>query len=905
MANLRPLKDWNHEAEPHIKERGYGAFSALWGFLPMQRFTHASHLTNFHLWLWLALVFTSCEDSFMKQATANKMGAVANLQTTRDSEGNFVAQIDPTKAETQLMRVTEGAIAGAAVAIPPSAISIPVSIMVGEGVALTTNSFSKDLGLTGNAITAGGPSVSFTASQDVVASNPLTLSIPFGALAFALADVDTENLVVMYRWMTLKDGQPSYEVGVIPGDKVTRGQNKVSFQTTKFGTFQVGISETKISRPLLAATEEPPALKSCERYAAAAFPSCTQDGQVGCVTTDSFKAADLSLAKSEFILAGKTMASITGNVTLPDPGKVLTNTSYGAGGLEKSGTLTLPDPSKVLASSAAYGNPSSLTTPTLTDRGVWDLGTSFAGAGYYSSVTNVPTPAGIASGATVLGLPIPAAPSLCSVDGAASCVVDGSNFKAAKLSDFGANDILSGKTIAGVSGAAPARPGACSVDGDFGCIVVGPTYAAAVVPGAASKILSGTSVAGIQGAAALRPAECSSDGESGCVASAPEFKAAKVTGSAQKILKNFSVAGIQGEAVLPPAGSVLSGMTYGNPDTQYQQIGTLILPDDKGVLSGGGEAVDPWHLRAGVSAGEMTGNLRTNCRNSGNPAIFTTQIGKQAQIIQTSPLKIKFSTLSDATSFAVSQVIILKVNSGSQLTTPTFKIVSISSDMAYLAAVSGSNPLTTNYQNANVTIYNNNSDPWDTIDDSLLSNLYQPLPTSEWDPSKQCGSIRTWGNLDGNWMDLSYAGGAGYSTCSATNCAFLDINSLLIWSRAPNPLAENWSTAKYLCQSNSTLNSYPGSAMHQWRLPTQKELMSAYANGINNVLVSSQLMDRTKSVWSGTTFVASIGGNSENAWTMSLSKGQTSPTFKTGTNHTLCVRDFGDTIVPPPVRVAP
>jgi hypothetical protein len=854
----------------------------------------------------------------MKQTTANKMGAVANLQTTLDSEGNFVAQIDPTKAETQLMRITEGAIAGAAVAIPPSALSIPVSIMVGEGVALTTNSFSQDLGLTGNAIAAGGPSVSFTASQDVVASNPLTLSIPFGALAFALADVDTDNLVVMYRWMTLKDGEPSYEVGVIPGDKVTRGQNKVSFQTTKFGTFQVGISETKISKPLLAATEEPPALKSCERYAAAVYPTCTSDGQVGCVTTESFKAADLSLAKSEFILAGKTMASVTGSVTLPDSGKVLKDTTYGAGGTEKTGNLTLPDPGKVLASSGTYGDPTSPRTPTLPDKGVWDLKTSFSGEGYYSGVSNTPTAAIIASGTTVLGINVPPSPTVCSVDGGANCLVDGSNFKAAKLDSFNSNDILSGKTIAGVQGNAPSRPENCSNDGERGCVVVGPNYAAAIV-----------------------------------------------TGAAPKILKNFSVAGIVGEAVLPPAGSVLSGMMYGNPDTQHQQTGTLILPGPASVLAGsgsygdpaaplipsltnrgtwdlttvfpgpgyysdtsnqpaptsiasgttivgvegnsseGGVTVDPWNLRAGVTAGGVTGNLRTNCRNSGNPAIFTTQSGKQAQIHLTNPLTLKFSNPSDATSFAVNQGIIIKVNSGTQLTTSTFKIASISYDIASLTDMNGSNFLPLTYQNAYVTIYNNNSDPWDTIDDSLLSNIYQPLPTLGWDPSKQCGSMRTWENLYGNWMDVSYAGGGSYSTCSATTCAFLDINSLLIWSRAPNPIAENWATAKNLCQSNSTLNSYPGSAMHQWRLPTQKELMSAYANGINNVLVSSQLMDRTKSVWSGTTFVASIGGNSDSAWTMSLSKGQTSPTFKTGTNHTLCVRDFGDTIVPPPVEVAP
>jgi hypothetical protein len=964
LANLRPLKDWNHEAEPHIKEKGLWRFFRSMGVLPMQRFTHASHLTNLNLWLWLALVFTSCEDSFMKQATANKMGAVANLQTTIDSEGNFVAQIDPTKAETQLMRITEGAIAGAAVAIPPSALSIPVSIMVGEGVALTTNSFSKDLGLTGNALTAGGPSVSFTASQDVVASNPLTLSIPFGALSFALAEVDTDNLVVMYRWMTLKDGEPSYEVGVIPGDKVTRGQSKVSFQTTKFGTFQVGISETKITKPILAATEEPPALKSCERYAAAAFPSCTQDGQVGCVTTESFKAADLSLAKSEFILAGKTMASVTGNVTLPDPGKVLTNTSYGAGGIEKSGTLTLPDPSKVLASSASYGNPASLTTPTLTDRGVWDLRTSFAGAGYYSSVTNMPNAVGIAGGATVLGLPIPAAPSLCSVDGAASCVVDGSNFKAAKLSDFGANDILSGKTIAGVSGAAPARPATCSSDGEMGCVVVGPNYAAAIVTGAAPKILFGSSVAGIQGTAASRPTDCSADGEFGCIVNGPDFAAAKVAGAAKKILQNFSVAGIEGAATLPPVGSVLATTRYGNPDSQ--NIGLMTLPYPDKVLAGSGVygdpstpvlptlpsrgtlnltdafpgagyytdannppdatkiasgtrilgidgsltasavSVEPWNLRAGVNVGGVVGNLRTNCRNSGNPLVYTTQPSVSATISNGTPLQIRFASASLASTYALGEQIFVKVlNGGSALSTNHFKIDRINNDTADILPIN-SGGYGTAVSNSQVAIYRFFVDPWDTIDDSLLSMNYQPMLPTGWSPLQQCGGIRNANNLDGQWIDMTFVNNS-YTGCTAASCALLDTNSKLIWSRKSDTTSttESWDAAKTFCQSDGSLMSYPGSTIFRWRIPTQKELMAAYVNGLNSTLAQTNLMDRAKTVWSSTNFTNTIGANASNAWTMHLATGQISNSSKGGNNNTLCVRELGTTMIPGTVMTVP
>lgn len=782
----------------------------------MRTSIHLSALPNLQVWLWLALVFTSCEDSFMKQATANKMGAVANLQTTIDDAGNFVAQIDPSKAETQLMRITEGAIAGAAVAIPPSALSIPVSIMVGEGVALTTNSFSKDLGLTGNAITAGGPSVSFTASQDVVASNPLTLSIPFGALAFALAEVDTDNLVVMYRWLTLKDGEPSYEVGVIPGDKVTRGQNKVSFQTTKFGTFQVGISETKITKPLLAATEEPPALKSCERYAAAAFPTCTQDGQVGCVTTESFKAADLSLAKSEFILAGKTMA--------------------------------------------------------------------------------------------------------------------------------------------GVSGAAPARPATCSSDGEMGCVVVGPNHRAALITGADAKIISGASVAGINGTAPSRPSDCDADAASNCVVDGPDFAAAKISGAAQKILKGYSVAGIEGAATLPPVGSVLAATRYGNPDAQSIGLLTLPYPDKvlagsgfygdpaaqvqptlpsrgtlnltdafpgagyytdannppdaskiasgtrilgiDGSLIGGAVSVQPWNLRAGVTVGEVTGNLRTNCRNTGNPLVYTTQTPQTATITGTFPLQIKFNSQAIANTYNVGEQLLIKVVSGSALLTNNFKIDAITADTAVMSASNGStygSPLL----NSTLDIYRFLSDPWETVDDSLFSNIYQSILPRSWDFWNQCGGIRNATNLDGQWIDMTFAS-SSFTACTSASCALLDTTSKLIWSRKSNTTTttDTWDAAKHFCLNDPVLNTYPDSNIFKWRLPTQKELMAAYVNGLSSVLNQAQLMDRAKTVWSSTNFLSATGTSATQAWTMYLATGQINASLKTLANNTLCVRDIGTTVIP-------
>jgi hypothetical protein len=83
------------------------------------------------------------------------------------------------------------------------------------------------------------------------------------------------------------------------------------------------------------------------------LPNCTEDGQVGCVTTNDFKAAKMSNFSAASVMSGTTIAGVTG---------------------------------------------------TITNRGSWDLQTSFPGAGYYSGVSNMPGVGVIKSGVFLFGL---------------------------------------------------------------------------------------------------------------------------------------------------------------------------------------------------------------------------------------------------------------------------------------------------------------------------------------------------------------------------------------------------------------------------------------------------------------------------------------------------------------------
>jgi hypothetical protein len=147
----------------------------------------------------------------------------------------------------------------------------------------------------------------------------------------------------------------------------------------------------------------------------------------------------------------------------------------------------------------------------------------------------------------------------CTSDGQGNCVVDGMAFKAAKLSIFSANDIRSSARVAGIQGSLPN----CSSDGELGCLTIGPSFAAANLSGASSKILSGQSLAGIPGTVPAVPANCSVDNDSGCVAT-PAFPAV--------VKANLSAGVIK-------AGTIVAGVIGAYPSSTYPLASSTAMPD--------------------------------------------------------------------------------------------------------------------------------------------------------------------------------------------------------------------------------------------------------------------------------------------------------------------------------------
>ncbi|MCX6117297.1 MAG: hypothetical protein NT027_07135 [Proteobacteria bacterium] len=207
----------------------------------------------------------ACTETTMKSKATDQRSALAQLAATTDSAGNITGDIDPSSGVTQVLKSTSGKFAGAAVALPVGALSIPISITIGEGESLASASTISQIGLSGNSASAAGPSVSFIPSSSVEAANPFTLSIPM-SISTSLAESDTvnsnpENLVVMYKWMKVENNNVTYLVGIIPRKDLSVSAKGVQFQSTKFGTFQLAYTAVKVTEKINQQTGEPPVLK--------------------------------------------------------------------------------------------------------------------------------------------------------------------------------------------------------------------------------------------------------------------------------------------------------------------------------------------------------------------------------------------------------------------------------------------------------------------------------------------------------------------------------------------------------------------------------------------------------------------------------------------------------------------
>ena len=564
---------------------------------------------------------------------------------------------------------------------------------------------------------------------------------------------------------------------------------------------------------------------------------CSADGGLGCVVVGPSYAAAATTGAASKILSGQTLAGVSGNVTLPAVGKVLTGTTFGVSGTGSTGTLTIPAASNVLATAPAYGDASALTTPTLANKGSWDLATSFPGAGYYSGTTNTPASPIIASGNTIVGVAGSAtlSPVNCSSNGQQSCVATGTYF-------------------AGT---------ACSADGS-GCYL--PSYVATTQPlkaisydtinSSAASIRSSVTLGGVTGTLA----DCSNSGSLGCV-TAGVYKSADFSNiTVGNIKSGVTLAGVTGQypsVTYPMDGSNGADLTsatfnaqikssgtfqyFGSDGTRYTGAGDTNITANKiangvsifGTTGTWGAAPDPWNVRVGATVNGVTGKLRTTCRNRANLNIFDIDAGQSATITTGSPgtINIAGHGLANGTT--------IRFNYSSTptglSTATTYYVINAATDTFQVATTLNGTGVNITAAGANVTVHKFQATPasadiWDTIDDYNNGNSGLP-PTliNGWTTNTDCGGVEITSGDDNVWKDVTTTDGVTASDCSTTpaNCTMKDKISGLSWTKPQT--AGVWWQAVTQC-NGLTYNGQAG-----WRVPTQKELIEAYSHGVRSV----------------------------------------------------------------------
>jgi hypothetical protein len=161
-------------------------------------------------------------------------------------------------------------------------------------------------------------------------------------------------------------------------------------------------------------------------------PACSENGSIGCVTTETYKAADLTNLSASNIKSGVTIAGVTGTVT-QSPGDCWANGQQGCvvNGSYFAGTMCLGNDSNCFIDD--FGGPTNL----------------LKAVNYSSILTNA---SNIRRGVTISD--VTGTLDDCSANAVTGCVTT-ATYQSADLTNLSAGNIKSGVTIAGTAGQYP------------------------------------------------------------------------------------------------------------------------------------------------------------------------------------------------------------------------------------------------------------------------------------------------------------------------------------------------------------------------------------------------------------------------------------------------------------------
>jgi hypothetical protein len=431
-----------------------------------------------------------------------------------------------------------------------------VVVSPGEEVVLTGKNFRSTLTVADSGLTS--PSgLKVTVMSDTKASLRLADTAGFGLVEANLTQDGVSQKLTLFS----NGGRTDYPVITASADQICQGMKFYDFT----GTLQDG---TKVCGPL-----------------GSSISACQTDGQVGCVTTSSFKAADMSRAIEGNILLNKTIAGTIGNVVAESHSDCSSNGTQNcvAAGSFRAATACNAEGSNCFVPSYNVGTqPLKAVSIAAIDAGKGSIRESLTLAGVSGTLAD------------------------CATDGQTGCVSVPA-YKAVQMSKLTPSVVKYGTTIASVEGLYPS----------VGYPLEGSTPSTEDLP-AFTNTTGGSTYEwfrsdGTRLTGSIQANETRSSTTSDQTLNAGLYRSVTITGDANLTAPNIKsetmILGVEGSynGVTTPSCSV-------DGDTNCVVSGIFKAANTTGMSA--------WDLRVGKTLAGYSGALKTNCRNTVNSSIF-------------------------------------------------------------------------------------------------------------------------------------------------------------------------------------------------------------------------------------------------------------------------------------------
>ena len=598
------------------------------------------------------------------------------------------------------------------------------------------------------------------------------------------------------------------------------------------------------------------------------FGNCVSGGEQGCITAGNFKAADTTSLGAK-VVSGQTVAGVAGSYSpdFPDANNVRASD-------------TVNNVSGTLADCAAGGTTGCVTVTAYKSVTISGLAANIKNSvvvagetGTYPSAGNLLTGAGgtpdLSDNAGARDAQLKSATSF------EWFLPNGTRATGSGDADIAtASNIITGVNIFGTDGSAAGGTGDsfgnCVSGGEQGCITSG-NFKAADITSLAAKVVSGQTVAGVAGShspdfpdasnvrasdtvnnASGTLADCAAGGATGCV-TVTAYKSVTISGLAAKIKNSVVVAGETG--TYPSAGNLLAGAD-----------GTSDFSDNAGTRDAQLKSATAfeWFLPNGTRAtGAGDADIATASNIITGVNIFGTA-GSAAGGASPDEWDVRYGVTVGATTGK------LKMNCRN---------------------MGGAYDKTDGLAGAGLDVY-------DTVDDynngaaAFGSFNTPPFPNNNpWGSDEYfCGFNDP---TDASWERVTTS-----PVTAGANSVYKDKLSGMNWSRGTSIAEKDWDEvaggasngALEYCADLDLENASAGyGGITGWRLPTQKELQTAYAHGIHDLddghTATNHLGDLDQKFWSSST----RSDLPSYAWYVNLNLGYTSQQFKTLGLRVLCV----------------